>query len=152
MRISREQMYMGVARVVSMRSTCCRLNVGAVIVSPANTILGVGYNGSPPGAVHCGGHGCRWYTPQGCKVIHAEINAISRAPYMRGSSLFVTHSPCMDCAKRIVEDGMIQTLYYESEYRLTEPLALMESAAIPVFRLLPSGYLLHRASGQLREV
>lgn len=152
MRRSREQMFMGIARVVSERSTCCRLNVGAVIVGPHREILSVGYNGSAPGKAHCGGSTCQWYTPDGCKVIHAEYNALNRASYVVGSSIYITHSPCESCALLILQQQAINAVFYEIEYRITKPIDMLIASKIAVHRLLPSGYLLDKATGNVLEV
>lgn len=150
-RISRHQMFMGIARVVSMRSTCCRLNVGAVLVDQQHRILSLGYNGAPAGEPHCGGKTCKYHTTMGCKVIHAEVNALTRAPTgpLAGATLYVTHSPCFDCARRIVQMG-IQRVIYETEYRLADPINIL-SRDIEVYRLLPSGYLLNQQTGDIIE-
>jgi len=152
MRISREQMFMGIARVVSSRSTCCRLNVGAVLVDRERQILSIGYNGSAPGEAHCDGVPCRYFTPQGCKVIHAEVNAIAHAHDIpHHSSLYVTHSPCLDCAARLA--GLsISAIYYEIEYRLTEPIDFLITHGVRVLRLLPSGYLEDKATKEIIAV
>lgn len=149
-RPSREQMFMEVARVMAKRSTCHRLNVGAVLVVD-NNIASVGYNGAHSGEEHCGGTGCRYFKPDaGCSVVHAEENAISRAPahVLRGD-LYVTHSPCVRCAQLIVRVG-IDCVYYEAEYR--DPAGvqvLLSKPDLLVRRLQPSGYLLDVRTGEV---
>lgn len=143
-RISRENMFMQVAHTVAQRSTCHRLNVGAILVVDAN-IVSMGYNGAPTGQEHCGGTGCQYFHREiGCGVVHAEQNAIARAPVgISRGSLYVTHSPCVQCARLIAEATHIREVYFEIAYRdpagITE---LLRHSSISVRRLQPSGYLM----------
>lgn len=167
MRISRQQMFMQIARTVALRSTCHRLNVGAVLVSSAHNVLSIGYNGAPEGREHCGGSSCVYMTDKGCQVIHAEANALRRDEARLGeesnpinflpASLYVTHSPCEVCAKYLLAHSKkyrtIVDVYYEVEYRDVSPLdMLMRESTIGIFRLSPSGYLLDKRTGEVREV
>lgn len=141
---------MEVARTMAKRSTCHRLNVGAVLVVD-NNIVSVGYNGAHSGEEHCGGTGCKYFNPaKGCGVVHAEENAISRAPMgVSRGDLYVTHSPCVGCARLIAGTG-IQCVYYEAEYR--DPAGVQELLKYPsllVRRLQPSGYLLDVRTGEV---
>jgi len=151
MRISREQMFMQVAHTVAQRSTCHRLNVGAVLVVDSN-IVSMGYNGARSGQEHCGGTSCGYYQPpQGCSVVHAEVNALLRAPPgIQGGSLFVTHSPCLACARMIATVG-IDSLYFETEYRSREGIdhLLLDGSKVIVRRLQPSGYLTDLRTGEI---
>jgi len=151
MRISRDQMFMSIARCVSMRSTCARLNVGAIMVGPDHNILSMGYNGSLSGQPHCSGNDCPYYQSTGCQVIHAEINAFERAPVVHRARLYVTHSPCQACARLIIDNG-IKTIFYETEYRLIAPIEFLIENHVTVYRVLPSGYLLNKQSGIIVEV
>lgn len=159
-RITRHAMYMGMARNASLRSTCHRLNVGAVVVTQDNRILGLGYNGSPPGEEHCTAVSlisqrptkCVWYSEAvGCQVIHAEVNALDRvvdSSLIVGALIYVTHSPCRKCAERMVHAG-IKHVYYETEYRDKEPLGYLEYHGLDVQRVLPSGYIIDYKTGQV---
>lgn len=150
MRIGRHQMFMGIARVASMRSTCYRNAVGAVIVSHRR-ILGIGYNGAPASKPHCTGPGCPYLTPNGCQVLHAERNAISQCnDRLDECRIYVTHSPCNDCAMAISREN-IKQVYYEQEYRLTEPIQLLLDRDIAVFRVLPSGYIISQRNKEMFE-
>lgn len=149
-RPAREQMFMEVARTVAKRSTCHRLNVGAVLVVDHN-IVSMGYNGAHSGAEHCGGTGCQYFVPtKGCGVVHAEENAISRAPeYARKGDLYVTHSPCVRCAELVLSVD-IEAVYYETEYRDPAGIeVLLRKPTLLVRRLQPSGYLLDRRTGDV---
>lgn len=150
MRISRHQMYMEMARTASKRSTCHRLNVGAIIVLGKKPgIVALGYNGPAEDAEHCKGNDCPLSASGGCtRARHAEWNAIDRMhPDYRGCeglTIYCTHSPCPHCAEHIINAG-IQVVYYEVPYRDTSSVDLMLSKGIQVFRYSPSGYLLsHR--------
>lgn len=149
-------MYMAMARAAATRATCYRLNVGCVVVENRNPIA-IGYNGAPRGEPHCTGNGCQYYTDKGCKVIHAEVNALERAE--RGGQrvdceLYCTHSPCLDCAAVIrLSRGRglhVGIVYYETEYRDPTPVQTLLDFGIQVFQVLPSGLLVSKATGQLR--
>lgn len=108
-----DQYFMKLAFLVSERSTCLRHHVGAVIVSDKK-ILTTGYNGAASGCKDCLELGClrdELKIPSGtrheiCRAIHAEQNAIIQASLhgvsIRGATIYCTHSPCILCAKMIV--------------------------------------------------
>lgn len=142
-RISRHMMFMEIAHVVAKRSTCLRLNVGAVLVSPINRPVSIGYNGQAPGQDHC-------TSPCGegaCNTIHAEMNALYHAPvgaHMCGErhTMYVTDSPCPDCAQELVWSGMIRAVYFQTPYRVQDGYQHLISAGIFVARVLPSGAII----------
>jgi dCMP deaminase len=124
-----DEYFMTITRQVAERSTCLRAKVGAVIVRDRN-ILATGYNGSPAGLPHCLDVGCLIYrsvTPSGeteenCfRTIHAEINAIAQAAKngaaIRGGAIYITHTPCIQCFKVLINTG-ITRICYEREYKL----------------------------------
>jgi len=134
-RLSWDQYFMTITRQVAERSTCLRARVGAVIVRDKN-ILATGYNGSPAGLPHCTEVGCLVYrsqTPSGeteenCfRTIHAEINAIAQAAKngaaIREAAIYITHTPCIQCFKVLINTGIVR-ICYEKEYKLhtLEPL------------------------------
>lgn len=150
-RISRQSMFMQFARAASLRSTCFRLNVGAVVVEDRN-VIAIGYNGAPSGEPHCGGNGCVHYQPKGCGVVHAERNALDRAQFAEAPHLreiYVTHSPCAACAAAIV-GNMIPRVYFEVEYRDRSPLEYLIESKVEVYRLLPSGMIVDVATGTIQ--
>lgn len=155
-RITRPQMFMQIARIASQRSTCMRLNVGAVLVS-GRSIVSIGYNGSPSGEPHCTGAGCA--TQSGCnRTIHAEDNALRHVPQGlsidRGSlDLYVTDSPCAACYDKIVDDGRVGRIFFGTPYRITGHLenSLFETD-VAVYRVLPSGFVIDWNSGGLVDV
>lgn len=112
MRKSWNQYFMDLAKMVATRSTCPRLSVGAIFIRN-NTILTTGYNGAPRGLPHC--VDCH-LSAQSCnRVIHAEMNGIIQAARhgisLDGSTVFVTHSPCENCAGALINAGVSQVFY-----------------------------------------
>jgi len=155
MRITRHQMFMQIAEVVSRRSTCFRRNVGAVLVHGKN-IVSIGYNGPPAGEPHCTGMTCP--TNNVCtRAIHAEINAINRydlysasAARYSGLVMYVTESPCIACAARIVDEHRIHSLYFMHPYR--DPAGVNHLAnEVPVYRMTPAGDIIDYRTGELLE-
>jgi len=130
---------MEIASTVAKRSTCFRLNVGAIIVV-SNRIISMGYNGQEPGAEHCSSV-C---SPGECNTIHAEVNALQ---HMRGvpssgyADLYVTDSPCMDCAIAIHKAG-IRAIYYQTPYRDTAPINVLHRRGHDVYRVTASGVVI----------
>lgn len=111
--------FMATALLISTRSTCDRLHVGCVIVSDGhqkNRIVAAGYNGFLPGVSHvsCVREGHEQAT------VHAEQNAVSdaarRGVSIEGATVYVTHFPCVSCAKILVAAG-IRTIKYRWDYR-----------------------------------
>ena len=117
MRPSWDEYFMQIARQVATRSTCLRRHVGAVIVRDKR-ILTTGYNGAPSGMAHCDVVGClrdQLGIPSGqrqeiCRGLHAEQNAIIQAALhgvsTEGATIYVTHQPCITCAKMIINAGI----------------------------------------------
>jgi dCMP deaminase len=132
-RISRDNMLTAIAVIVSRRSTCDRLQVGAVIATDGR-ILSTGYAGAPSGFEHCNTRDCDLEKP--CtRTVHAESNSIAFAARhgikVDGSTLYVTHSPCLDCAKLIINSGIKRVVYLE-RYRLAAPIDLLKDAGLEV--------------------
>lgn len=154
-RISRQAMWMGVARVISQRGTCYRLSVGAIVVENDRDIVGIGYNGAPAGDDHCTGNGCKYFQPTGCQVLHAEANAIRRATYnhyLMLSELFCTHSPCNACVDLILDTPLIRAVYYETEYRDRTSLdRLLRDSTVGLFKVLSSGLIIDQRSGLILD-
>ena len=124
-RIPWDQYFMSQSLVLSLRSTCTRLAVGATIVRDKRIISG-GYNGSASGDDHCDEKGC--YVEEGhcMRTIHAEANAVLQCAKFgaqtQGAEIYVTHFPCLQCTKMIVQAG-ITKIYYLHDYR-NHPYAL----------------------------
>lgn len=132
MRINRDQMLMMIAHVASKRGTCNRLSVGAVLAFESRPVS-LGYNGAPLGAPHCDSS-CNQDNP--CtNTVHAEINAIAWARTFgidtRGGTLYITDSPCRNCAHKIVEAGIIKVVY-DRPYRDLGPLDILSKNNVEI--------------------
>lgn len=126
------------AVIISSRGTCKRAYVGAVI-SIEGRPISAGYVGAPSGLPHCLSVGCEIGTHNGCtRTVHAEANAIAFAAKYGTSTdrseLHCTHSPCLPCAKLIVNAG-IRRVVYENRYRDESGLELLQAAGIEVTEL-----------------
>lgn len=158
MRISREQMYMEIARTVSKRSTCHRLNVGAVITAD-NRLVSTGYNGSPPGEAHCAGDNCTLSSTGGCiRAKHAEWNALHYLPleYREGAHaeelvIYCTHSPCPNCAAHLLYAN-IRKIIYEIPYRDTSAVDWLILNGAEVLRYSPSGYIFSHNTNKIERL
>lgn len=130
-RLDRKPFYAELVRLVQRRSTCLRLQVGAVLLREGRMIA-VGYNGAPTGIPHC--------TPDICgpdisctRTIHAEANCIAFAAKhgiaTGETAMWCTDSPCIDCAKLLINAGVAQIIYLR-EYRDVAPLDYLRSAGV----------------------
>jgi dCMP deaminase len=140
MRISREQMLMEWAHTASKRGTCGRLAVGAIIARNARPIS-AGYVGAPRGAKHCLEAQCDLTQP--CtRTIHAEVNAINFAKEegidIAGADMFVTDSPCANCADEIIK-ARIARVFFDRSYRDDAGLKILRDARIVVVQILANG-------------
>ena len=133
-RPTRHSVLMDVAFAFAQRGTCCRLKVGAVLAKDGR-IVSTGYNGSLPGHAHCTPENCNPNQP--CtNTIHAERNLISYA-LLNGVTdfsrleLYITDSPCINCAKLIGEAG-IRKVYYNRAYRIADGLEYLKSIGVEV--------------------
>ena len=154
-------MYMTIAETVAQQSSARRLKVGAIIIKE-DRIISIGYNGMPAGwdnncehtvyvldedtqdtnMVNLGytqsqnGNWFKLVTKE--EVIHAEANAIAklaRSPESGdGSTMFLTHAPCIHCAKQIYTAG-INSVYYRNSYRDTKGIDFLKSCQIEVKRV-----------------
>mgnify|MGYP001946569404 FL=1 len=135
-RISQPLIHMFAAVLWATRSTCQRLQVGAVLAKGGRTIS-TGYNGAPSGLPHCNEDNCK-IQPQCKRTVHAEMNAILFAARYgistEGTELYTTHSPCIDCAKAIINAG-IKKVYYLKEYRSRDGIELLELAGVEVYKI-----------------
>lgn len=113
-RIDWDQYFMTQATLLSLRSTCTRLSVGAVIVRDRRVIAG-GYNGSVSGDVHCIDEGCYLVEGHCVRTIHAEMNAVLQCAKfgvaMDGAEVYVTDFPCLQCTKMLLQSGIIKINY-----------------------------------------
>ncbi|HWO77712.1 MAG TPA: ComE operon protein 2 [Bacillus sp. (in: firmicutes)] len=118
-RITWNQYFMAQSHLLALRSTCTRLTVGATIVRDKRMIAG-GYNGSIAGGEHCSEHGCYVIDGHCVRTIHAEMNAILQCAKFgvqtEGAEIYVTHFPCLNCTKAIIQAG-IKCIYYAQDYK-----------------------------------
>ena len=140
MRPSWDEYFMGIMDLVKERSTCLRRQVGALIVKDKR-ILSTGYNGAPTGCSHCEEVGClreKLQIPSGqrhelCRALHAEQNAIVQAAMhgvsVAGGTLYVTHQPCVMCAKMAINAG-IKRIVFKGAYPDELSLELLKEAGI----------------------
>jgi dCMP deaminase len=113
-RIPLEEVYMRMAEELAKRSTCARNQVGSVIASSDLTqVLGIGYNGNARGLPNA----CDGTEPGRCGCIHSEANALIKAGAQTpGKVMFVTISPCVMCAKMVVNSN-VDRVYFRDAYR-----------------------------------
>lgn len=111
--------YMGVADAIAKLSKDKSTQVGAIVLGPANEVRSMGYNGAPRG---CAADEDIRGTTRPEKYFwfsHAELNAITNAARvgtpLGGSTIFVTHFPCMDCARAIVQSGIVKVVTNEPD-------------------------------------
>jgi dCMP deaminase len=142
-----DQYFMSIANVVATRSTCLRRQVGSVVVKDKR-ILASGYNGAPAGLRHCLDIGClreQKGVPSGqrhelCRGLHAEQNAIIQAAVhgiaIKGSVYYVTHQPCVLCAKILINAG-IRKIVFQGEYPDPMALELFEEAGVELVHYQP---------------
>lgn len=129
-----DQRYMKMAMIWAENSYCKRRQVGAILVKD-QMIISDGYNGTPSGF------------PNNCEdnnntslpyVLHAEANAITKVARSsnnsEGATLYVTASPCIECAKLIIQSGIRRVVYYE-EYRITDGIDLLRRAGVTVEKI-----------------
>lgn len=119
MRIDWHEYFLAQSHLLSLRSTCERLKVGATIVKDNRVIAG-GYNGSVSGEDHCIDVGCLVEGGHCIRTIHAEINALLQCSKFgvstEGASVYVTHFPCVHCTKSLIQAG-ISNIFYAKDYK-----------------------------------
>jgi dCMP deaminase len=141
--------YMKVAETFAELSSARRLHVGAIVVKD-DRIISIGYNGMPSGwdnncedeivESYSGYEGAIHRTVLKTKpeVLHAETNAIAKLAKSTesgdGAMLFVTHAPCMDCAKLVYQSG-ISSVYYRNTYRSEDGINFLNKAGVNVNRV-----------------
>ena len=126
--------YLRMARIWAENSYCQRRKVGALVVKE-KMIISDGYNGTPSGFENVCEDDSGITKPY---VLHAEANAITKLARSSnnsdGSTLYVTSSPCIECAKLIIQAG-IRRVVYSEQYRLQDGIQLMQRAGIEVVYL-----------------
>ena len=124
---------MRMAEVASLRSTCIKRKVGAVLVKDDH-ILSTGYNGAPSGFSHCTPESCIRKSlnpgekPELCRGVHSEINCIIQAAFhgtaIEGNtSLYTTTFPCMSCLKLLI-NAKVKRLIYKEDYNMENKIKI----------------------------
>jgi len=139
-----KQAYMDIAHRFAQLSSAKRLQVGAIVVKD-DRIISLGYNGMPAGW----DNNCEYVVPgnEGAdepilkskpEVLHAERNALDKLAKGHesgdGATMFITHAPCLECAKSIYGAG-ISEVYYSTEYRETSGIEFLKQCEIRVEKL-----------------
>lgn len=131
--------YLRMARIWAENSYCQRRKVGTLVVKE-KMIISDGYNGTPSGFENVCEDETNTTKPY---VLHAEANAITKlarsSNNSEGATLYVTASPCIECAKLIIQAGIKRVIYAE-QYRLTDGIDLLRRANIEVTYLNPDDY------------
>ena len=137
--------HMKVAETYASLSTAVRLKVGAIVVKD-NRVISIGYNGMPSGwdnnceneighVLDGSGYLVETRLKSKPEVLHAETNAIAKLARSNesglGATMFVTHAPCLDCAKLIYQAG-ISKVYYRNTYRESFGIDFLEKSSIDV--------------------
>jgi dCMP deaminase len=135
--------------LVASRATCPRRQVAAILVDDSNRLVAVGYNGVPSGMTHCIDVPCPGARDQSgdtsrCIAIHAEVNALSQARASRRNpfTLFCSTTPCFDCAKLLITEG-VKRIVATSVYVNTAGVDLLKQAGVKVY---------YYDKGELREL
>jgi len=125
------EVYMRMAEELAKRSTCARLKVGAVITDRLlEHVLAIGYNGNARSFPN----ECDGPTPGACGCIHSEQNALVKAPGgVTDKVAFVTASPCVACAKLLIQSN-ISHFFYRELYRDPSGLEILGSAGVTTVR------------------
>ena len=135
--------YMATAKIFAELSHARRLHVGAILVKD-DRIISIGYNGMPAGWDNNCENELKW--PNGDirfletkpEVLHAETNAIAKLAKSNesgdGAAMFITHSPCLDCAKLIFQSG-IKSVYYGEQYRNTDGLDFLTKSGVDITKI-----------------
>jgi dCMP deaminase len=129
-----DKAYLRLAASWARLSHCQRKQVGAIIVKDA-IIISDGYNGTPAGFDNCcedENNETHWY------VLHAEANAILKVARStnncKDATLYLTHSPCKDCSKLVLQSG-IKRLVYQEAYKDLSGVQFLESAGLEVLQI-----------------
>jgi dCMP deaminase len=135
MRPDWDSYFMKIAYAVSERSTCDRAFVGCFLVVDKR-ILTTGFNGSPKGQPHCDEVGHLMVDGHCVRTIHAETNAIIQAALhgvsTKGSTCYVTHMPCINCTKALINAGIVRLVYDVSYREDKNAMSFLNTAKIKI--------------------
>lgn len=138
-----ETYFMGVAYLSAQRSKDPSTQVGACIVNEENRIVSIGYNGLPSG---CNDEDFPWERDGELAktkypyVVHAELNAILNTTVnIKGCSIYVTHFPCNECAKAVIQSGIVEIVYASDKHAemLTTTISrkMLETAGVAMRKI-----------------
>lgn len=126
-----EDIFLTFALQLAQRSTCKRLQVGTVITTlDFHKVLAIGYNGNARGLPNR----CDRDEKGNCGCLHSEENAVIHCdtPRAQEKLVFVTHLPCVRCAKRLINLGSVRRVYYHQNYHSHESLHILPQCGIEV--------------------
>ena len=134
-RPSWDDYFMAVAKIIATRSTCDRLQAGAVLVIN-NRIIATGYNGSPPGMPHCDDAGHMPEQGHCVRTVHGEHNVILQAATLPGAStvgatMYTKYNPCIHCAKYVIAAG-IKRVVVGKVYRNAKAIDYLKEGGVHV--------------------
>ncbi len=126
-RIPLYEVYMRMAEELAKRSTCVRLRVGTVVTDQLlENVLAIGYNGNARSLPNR----CDSSVPGNCGCIHSEMNALVKAPgSVRDKVVFISASPCVMCAKLIINSGVTH-VFYRKAYRDPSGIEVLEQGGV----------------------
>ena len=145
--ISWDEYFMGVALLASYRSKDPNTQVGACIIDDQNRILSTGYNGFPHG---CSDDEFPWNRDASLGetkyqfVVHAELNSILNAggKSLKGAKIYVALFPCNECAKAIIQSGIVEVIYLSDKYHNTDAMKasrrMLTSAGVKLTQINPT--------------
>lgn len=126
----KDVVYLRMAAQLATLATCSRLTVGCVLTDINREQVWAGYNGD-----HRGGYNrCASEVPGSCGCLHAEDNAVLKAPHDVQKRAYVTHAPCRQCASRLIQ-SRVQSVYYVHGYRVEDGLDLLRDRRVSVQQL-----------------
>ena len=138
-----DEYFLGIAKVVALRSNCVKRKVAAVIVKDKR-IIATGYNGTPRGVTNCNEGGCPRCNQMAssgtkldeCLCSHGEENAITQSAYhgvnIKDATLYTTYSPCLLCTKMIINSG-VREVVFNVDYPLAEvATGLLKEAGVQI--------------------
>lgn len=140
-RLNVDDYFVIMARLVSLRGTCLRRKVGCVLVDAKNRVLATGYNGTASKQPHCGDPGClcNGYAHasgeglDACHAIHAEQNALLQCTRPDDVwAAYVTVTPCVTCAKLLLNTGVQRVVAWEPYAHDEETLKIFKAASVEV--------------------
>ena len=137
-RPSWDEYFLQIAFTVAQRSTCDRAHVGCVLVRDRR-MLTTGYNGAPAGLPHCDDVGHLLVDGHCVRTLHAEQNALIQAALhgvgTEGATAYVTHQPCLTCAKMLINAG-VRRVVYAGNYPDDHSRQFLDAAGVELIRLI----------------